>query len=213
MSSNKDSIERSKWVAPPPGIVIKETSKVPKKFKNSDVLSQLSNEQLQILEQDALTRVKSKEDREKKRAYEVGLLQLAGMIAPPKMFYTVLGEEIRRPDGYAKTGSPMYGSPTHLLVDLNQKTYIYKLYLVDDKIYIGKTNNIKRRMQEHFGGGGSRVTQKFRPLNYEILEVCDGYFSVRREQYHTKKNIKQYGYENVRGGKYTNSRTLQKSRR
>jgi len=211
MSSNSDSIERSKSVAPP-GIIVKEKSVVPNKFKNSDVLSQLSDEQLQIVEQDALRRAKSKEDKEKKRAYEVALLQLSGMIAPPKTYYTILGEEIRKPDAYAKTSAPMYGSHKYLLVDLNQKTYIYKLYLVDDKIYIGKTNNLKRRMQEHFGGKGSKVTQKFRPLNYEIQEVCDGYFSVRREQYHTKKNIKQYGYENVRGGKYTNSRTLRKSR-
>ena len=83
----------------------------------------------------------------------------------------------------------------------------------DGKIYIGKTNNLKRRINEHFSGMGSKVTQKFKPLKYEILEVCDGYFSNKQEQHHTKKNIKQHGYENVRGGKYTNSRTLHKSQR
>ena len=52
------------------------------------------------------------------------------------------------------------------------------------------------------------MTQKFKPVNYEILEVCDGYFSKEVEQYHTDESIKLYGYENVRGGKYTNSKTL-----
>lgn len=28
-----------------------------------------------------------------------------------------------------------------------------------------------------------------------------------------KQNIKQYGYDNVRGGKYTNSRTLKRRRK
>ena len=48
----------------------------------------------------------------------------------------------------------------------------------------------------------------FKPIHYEILEVCDGYFSLEKEQYYTKLNIKIYGYENVRGGLYTNSKTL-----
>ena len=90
----------------------------------------------------------------------------------------------------------------------NQKTYIYKLYLENDKIYIGKTVNINRRIKEHFSGKGSKVSQKFKPMHYEILEVCDGFFSLEKEQYYTKLNIKRYGYENVRGGLYTNSKTL-----
>ena len=31
------------------------------------------------------------------------------------------------------------------------------------------------------------------------------------EQYYTEQNIKKYGYDNVRGGKYTNSNTLHKT--
>ena len=210
---NNDSIEKSRSVIPHPPGINKVKTVVPKKYKESDVLSQLSYEQLHVIEQEALERAKSKEDKERKTTYELGLLQLAGLVDPPKQYYTVLGEPIRNPNAYARTGSPMYGSQKYLMVDLNQKTYIYKLYLEDDKIYIGKTNNLKRRINEHFSGMGSKVTQKFKPLKYEILEVCDGYFSNKQEQYHTKKNIRQYGYENVRGGKYTNSRTLHKSQR
>ena len=203
-----ESVEINKSVTKlPPGVKIK-SKKIPKRYEGSDVLSMLSDEQLSMIESDAIEQAKSNEDREKKQNYELGLLQLSGVVEPPKQYYTILGELIRKPESYAKTGAPMYGSPKYQIVDLNQKTYIYKLYLSDLKIYIGKTINLKRRIKEHFSGGGSKVTQKFKPVNYEILEVCDGYFSKEVEQYHTDESIKLYGYENVRGGKYTNSKTL-----
>ena len=37
---------------------------------------------------------------------------------------------------------------------------------------------------------------------------CYGFFSDELEQKHTDENIKKHGYNNVRGGKYTNSHTL-----
>ena len=203
-----ESIENNSYVIPlPPGIKI-DKKKIPKKFEDGDVLSLLSDEQLSSIEKDAFKKVRSKENIEKKRIYELSLLQLSGMVPPPSQYYTILGELIMNPKAYAKTGSPMYNSHKYQFIDLNQKTYIYKLYLEGNKVYIGKTINIKRRVEEHFSGGGSKVTQKFKPVNYEILEVCDGFFSKEIEQYHTKENIKIYGYENVRGGKYTNSKTL-----
>lgn len=203
------SIEINKTVIPPPPGIKHNTRKVPKKYEGGDVLSMLSEEQLSIIEHDAIKKSQqNKKDIEKKQVYELSLLQIAGMVDPPTQYYTILGELIRNPGSYAKTGAPMYNSPEYQIIDLNQKTYIYKLYLDKNKIYIGKTINIKRRIKEHFSGGGSKVTQKFRPLNYEILEVCDGFFSKEVEQEHTYENIKLYGYENVRGGKYTNSRTL-----
>ncbi len=205
--SSSNSVEINKIVSPPPVIDLK-SKKIPKRYEDSDILSMLSEEQLNMIEQDAIKIHKSKESIEKKKAYELGLLQLSGVVEPPKQYYTILGEHIRKPDKYAKTGAPMYGSSKYQIIDLNQKTYIYKLYLSGLKIYIGKTINLKRRIKEHFSGSGSKVTQKFKPVNYEILEVCDGFFSKEIEQYHTDECIKIYGYENVRGGKYTNSRTL-----
>ena len=63
-------------------------------------------------------------------------------------------------------------------------------------------------MDQHFSGKGSKVTQKFKPIDGEIVDVCNGFFSSKLEQDHTNKNIKKFGYENVRGGSYTNSKTL-----
>ena len=58
---NNDSIEKSRSVTPHPPGISKEKSVVPKKYKGSDVLSQLSDEQLHVIEQEALERAKSNE--------------------------------------------------------------------------------------------------------------------------------------------------------
>tara|TARA_Y100000817_G_scaffold97925_1_gene76344 strand:- start:6372 stop:7004 length:633 start_codon:yes stop_codon:yes gene_type:complete len=203
------SFEKSRSVISSTSDKIKEEKgKIPAKYKNSNLLSDLSEDHLNKVDPDIL---KNKGKSEKKRTYELGLLQLAGIVESPKQYYTIMGDIIKNPLAYAKTGAPMYGSHKYLLVDLNQKMYIYKLNLEEGKVYIGKTNNIKRRIEEHFSGKGSQVTKKFKPINYEILDVCDGYFSNKEEQKYTNEYIKRLGYENVRGGKYTNSRTLKSS--
>ena len=124
----------------------------------------------------------------------------------PTMLYTSFGKKILSPKAYAKTGAPMYKYDSS--INKNSKTFIYILNLEYNKIYIGKTTNFTRRMKEHWTGQGSRVTKKFKPLKASILTMCNGYFSDEREQKYTKKYIKTHGYENVRGGYYTNSNTL-----
>ena len=124
-------------------------------------------------------------------------------------YYTKGGKKIYNPAAYAKTGAPMYKSNNS--TNINKPTYIYKLNLEHNKKYVGKTTNIDRRMNQHFGGNGSKVTKKFAPKDGEIVDVCNGYFSDKIEQKHTNKYIKKHGYNNVRGGKYTNSKTLHKS--
>ena len=124
-------------------------------------------------------------------------------------FYTKYGDLIRYPEAYAKTGAPMYEKNSSK--NINTKTYIYKINCDDGKKYIGKTNNVDRRMKQHANGNGAKVTHKFKPKTYQIIDEVPGYFSDRVEQHHTDKNIQKYGYQNVRGGKYTNSKTLHKN--
>ena len=144
-----------------------------------------------------------------------------------KQYYNSYGQKIKNPDAYAKTGAPMYKNfvtsngnkvknPNNFCKagrqlygdDINKKTDIYKMNLENGKKYIGKTTNIDRRMNEHFSGNGSKVTQKFKPKTGEVIDSCPGYYSNQVEQYHTDKTIQKHGYNNVRGGKYTNSKTL-----
>ena len=63
-------------------------------------------------------------------------------------------------------------------------------------------------MTEHFSGNGSQVTKKFKPVSAKIVDKVPGFFSDKKEQEQTDKYIHKYGYSNVRGGKYTNSKTL-----
>ena len=126
------------------------------------------------------------------------------------MYYTQSGQKIRNAEAYAGTGAPVfkgkYGER-----DINTPTTIYKLNLKNGKKYVGKTVDIDRRMNQHFSGNGSKVTKKFKPVDGKTIDEVPGFFSDDVEQYHTKEYMNKYGYENVRGGSYTNSKTLHKS--
>jgi hypothetical protein len=104
----------------------------------------------------------------------------------------------------------MFETQNNRVKDINAPTSIYKLNLENGKKYVGKTTDFDRRMKQHFSGGGSKVTQKFKPKSGEIIDEVPGFFSDDIEQYYTEQYIKKHGYENVRGGKYTNSKTLHK---
>ena len=123
-------------------------------------------------------------------------------------YYTKNGTIIRNPDGYARTGAPMYETKYSNSPNINKETTIYKLNCEEGKKYIGKTTNLDKRIDDHFSGNGSKVTKKFKPITGEVLETCPGYFSDDLEQKYTDENIKKKGYNNVRGGKYCNSKTL-----
>ena len=121
-------------------------------------------------------------------------------------YFTIKNKKIVSPSGYAVTGAPMFLNSSKL--NINKLTFIYILYLEYGKIYIGKTTNFKARMIQHWSGKGSEVTKKFKPLSCKIINMCNGYFSSDVEQKYTKEYIKKYGYKFVRGGSYTNSKTL-----
>ena len=94
--------------------------------------------------------------------------------------------------------------------DINAPTAIYKMNLEGGKKYVGKTTNVDRRMDQHFSGNGAKVTKKFKPINAKVVDEVPGFFSDDVEQEYTNEYIDKYGYENVRGGIYTNSKTLRK---
>ena len=125
-----------------------------------------------------------------------------------KCYYTQSGSKIRNPKAYARTGAPMYITKYLESTDINAPTCIYKLDLQEGKKYIGKTTNFGRRMQQHFSGNGAMVTKKFKPIRGTVIDEVPGFFSDDVEQFHTEKYIDTHGYRNVRGGFYTNSKTL-----
>ena len=121
------------------------------------------------------------------------------------MYKTVSGQKIYKPEQYAKTGKPMIDKKGK---NINKKISIYEVKCENQKRYIGKTTNMDKRMKQHFTGNGSQVTKKFAPISATKIATCNGYFSDKVEQHFTEKKIKKHGYKNVRGGYYTNSKTL-----
>ena len=127
-------------------------------------------------------------------------------------YYTQSGEKIRNPEAYALTGAPMFKTKYTESNDINAPTTIYKLNLEDGKKYVGKTTNFDRRMDQHFSGNGSKVTKKFKPIDGKTIDEVPGFFSDEIERECTEEYITKYGYDKVRGGYYTNSKTLTKTK-
>ena len=145
-----------------------------------------------------------------------------------KQYYTASGTKIRNPDAYAATGAPMFenfttktgkkvynpesyvnsGGELYYDKDINEERSIYEVKCRGGKRYVGETGDIDRRLTQHFSGKGSQVTKKYGALSAKEVEKVPGFFAKEVEQEHTEKLIRRHGYDNVRGGRYTNSNTL-----
>ncbi|CAB9513422.1 ZnF_C2HC [Seminavis robusta] len=79
---------------------------------------------------------------------------------------------------------------------------LYVLKLENGKYYVGKTNNLKRRYEEHLAGRGSKWTKRHRPIEIFHQEPCNGFF----EDAFVYTYMSRYGIQNVRGGTYSKIR-------
>jgi hypothetical protein len=76
---------------------------------------------------------------------------------------------------------------------------IYILELIDNKYYVGKTNNIQTRLFQHTNKYGSMWTKIYKPIKIkEIMFNCDDF----DEDKYTIKMMSIYGINNVRGGSF-----------
>ena len=77
---------------------------------------------------------------------------------------------------------------------------LYVLKLIQNKYYIGKTNqNVLVRYDQYVMGFGSRWTQMYKPI-----QIIEQFKSSNKfiEDIYTKKYMDLYGIQNVRGGSY-----------
>jgi len=74
--------------------------------------------------------------------------------------------------------------------------YVYVWELEEGKFYVGWSENLSRRLDEHLSEEGAIWTKKYKPLS--IMEVCRGDKSVEKQK--TLEYMKLKGWENVRGG-------------
>jgi hypothetical protein len=79
-------------------------------------------------------------------------------------------------------------------------TNIYILKLENNNYYVGKSNNVQKRFQQHLSGNGSSWTQLHKPL--EIIKVIPN-VSVFEEDSQVKELMSIHGINKVRGGSYT----------
>jgi predicted GIY-YIG superfamily endonuclease len=79
------------------------------------------------------------------------------------------------------------------------KTNIYVLQLKDGKYYIGKSDNVMKRYEEHLYGDGSAWTKIYKPVS--VIKVIEN-TSPFEEDKITKEYMSIYGISNVRGGSY-----------
>jgi len=78
-------------------------------------------------------------------------------------------------------------------------TTVYVLRLQSGKYYVGKTDDVQRRFQQHQNGRGSAWTQKYPPI---AIEKTIRNASAFEEDKVTKEYMSKHGIENVRGGTY-----------
>ena len=79
-------------------------------------------------------------------------------------------------------------------------TNIYVLRLEGGRYYVGKSDCIKDRVEQHMKGNGSAWTKKYKPL---ALDKLIKNVSPFQEDSITKEYMSKYGINKVRGSSYT----------
>ena len=83
--------------------------------------------------------------------------------------------------------------------------WLYVLKLEEGKYYVGITSKTpEHRMQQHLNGfAGARWTKKYKPVELFYKKDLGETTLERAQEYEnkvTRKYMKEYGYNNVRGG-------------
>jgi predicted GIY-YIG superfamily endonuclease len=86
------------------------------------------------------------------------------------------------------------------------KKVVYSLNLKGGNKYVGKTDDIERRLRQHFGGAGSRWTRRHEPVSVNHIQVCQTAASQARAETVVYENMRDYhGVDRVRGAGHTRS--------
>lgn len=78
-------------------------------------------------------------------------------------------------------------------------TNVYVLRLEGGRFYVGKSDDVNKRCQEHMTGKGSAWTKKYSPIS--LIETRKN-VSHFEEDKAVKEYMNTYGVQNVRGGSY-----------
>ena len=76
--------------------------------------------------------------------------------------------------------------------------YVYVWELEEGKYYVGYSENLSTRLENHITGDGAIWTKKYKPVS--IIEIVRGNKDVEKSK--TLEYMKLKGFENVRGAAY-----------
>lgn len=82
---------------------------------------------------------------------------------------------------------------------MSATTTIYVLRLQGGRYYVGKSEHVMKRYQQHLAGTGSAWTKKYKPI---AVEKTIENVSPFEEDKVTKEYMSKYGIDKVRGGSY-----------
>lgn len=91
-------------------------------------------------------------------------------------------------------------------MDEESEKFIYVLKLEDGKYYIGQSTDPDKRIKKQFDRKGSAWTKLYKPIEILSLESIGIMNYKEAEEYENKvvlNYMKEYGWENVRGGYFT----------
>ena len=77
----------------------------------------------------------------------------------------------------------------------DKNKYVYVLECEDNKYYVGYTEHIFLRIEQHFNNKGSIWTKKYKPLR--IMDISQG--NLEDEEITTYVIMLRHGWKNVRG--------------
>ena len=78
-------------------------------------------------------------------------------------------------------------------------TNIYVLRLEGGRYYVGKSDDVCKRYQQHLNGSGSAWTRKYKPIS--LVKTIKNVSSFEEDKV-TKEYMSKYGIDKVRGGSY-----------
>jgi predicted GIY-YIG superfamily endonuclease len=88
---------------------------------------------------------------------------------------------------------------TSLVSTMAHETSIYVLRLEGGRYYIGKSDNVMKRYEEHLNGAGSAWTTRYPPVS--LVKTMNS-VSAFEEDKTVKEYMAIYGIDMVRGGSY-----------
>lgn len=85
-------------------------------------------------------------------------------------------------------------------------TYVYTLNLKGGNKYVGYSQNLSKRLDDHFSGRGAQWTQKHQPVSVSSIQKVSGVFHAKKVETETYYKLKSYyGEKKVRGAGNTRS--------